>query len=301
VLGCFVLIGAGIKNGSSLSAAIIASVLVDLTNGDRSDSNLADLKVNPLLVRAAQAKADDMAANGYFAHTSPDGKDPWYWFKQANYNFSYAGENLAIDFSDSSDVETAWMNSPKHRANILNGHFTEIGIATAVGYYQGHKTTFVVQEFGAPAAVAQVTPVTAVTEPTQPTDIAIATTQKQPVQTTAQPKQQVLAVAPAAQDSLVLGAAAAPAPTQQEGLLRTFWNTILATPKVAMRYAYYAFAALILLALLVETGLEIRRHHVKHLMITLGLLLFLSGLFIAAQTYFFSPPVIVDSGAAAAG
>ena len=48
---------------------------------------------------AAQAKADDMATKGYFAHTSPDGKNSWYWFKQAGYTFTYAGENLALDFS----------------------------------------------------------------------------------------------------------------------------------------------------------------------------------------------------------
>ena len=48
-----------------------------------------------------------------------------------------AGENLAVNFSDSQDVTNAWMNSPEHRANILNGDFTQIGIATAQGTYKG--------------------------------------------------------------------------------------------------------------------------------------------------------------------
>ena len=57
-----------------------------------------------------------------------------------------------MNFSDSQDVTNAWMNSPEHRANILSGDFTQIGIATAAGIYEGHETTYVVEEFGAPSA-----------------------------------------------------------------------------------------------------------------------------------------------------
>ncbi|MEK7613729.1 MAG: CAP domain-containing protein [Patescibacteria group bacterium] len=148
----------------SFLAAVVASVLVDLANGDRAGEGLHGLSVNPTLVEAAQAKADDMARAGYFSHNSPDGKTPWYWFGEAGYQFSYAGENLAVFFGDSADVERAWMNSPSHRANILSSNFTEIGIATAEGYYQGQPTVFVVQMFGAPAtkkplATVQTSPV----------------------------------------------------------------------------------------------------------------------------------------------
>ena len=129
-------------------ASVLAAVLVDLANGDRAHNSLHTLTMNPVLVAAAQAKADDMAAKSYFAHVAPDGKDSWYWFKESGYGFSYAGENLAVDFSDSSDVERAWMNSPTHRQNLLDPHFTEIGIATAQGTFQGRVTTFVVQMFG---------------------------------------------------------------------------------------------------------------------------------------------------------
>lgn len=151
-------------NKSGLMGAIYSSVLVDSTNIDRKNvAKLDALTVNPLLVEAAQAKANDMASKGYFAHNSPEGLTPWYWIKGAGYNYLYAGENLAIDFEDSDDVERAWMNSPGHRANILNVHFTEVGIATAVGEIDGRKTTFVVQMFGSPRTtptpvVAQVTP-----------------------------------------------------------------------------------------------------------------------------------------------
>src|SRR6185369_13608321 len=84
--------------GNSSLASVISAVLVDLTNGDRTANNIGGLTVSPVLTQAAQAKADDMVANEYFAHISPGGKDSWYWFKQAGYSFYYAGENLAVDF-----------------------------------------------------------------------------------------------------------------------------------------------------------------------------------------------------------
>src|SRR5665213_688323 len=112
---------------SAQLAAVISATLVDLTNQDRETNQLNGLTISPLLVEAAQAKANDMAANGYFAHISPSGLNSWYWFKQAGYDFSYAGENLAVDFTDSGDVNQAWLNSPEHRANILDSHFTQIG------------------------------------------------------------------------------------------------------------------------------------------------------------------------------
>lgn len=135
---------------SDMMGAILPAVLVDLTNNARESNNLALLTRNSTLDQAAQLKANDMVNNSYFAHTSPDGVTPWHWFSKVNYIFSYAGENLAIDFSESVDVEKAWLASPTHKANILNSKFTEIGIATAEGYYNGHPTTYVVQMFGKP-------------------------------------------------------------------------------------------------------------------------------------------------------
>lgn len=131
-------------------AAVYAKVLVALTNDKRGEEKLGVLRTNTLLEEAAQMKANDMAEKGYFAHYGPDGSAPWNWIDKAGYTYDVAGENLAIDFTDSEDVTEAWMNSPAHRANILNNKFTEIGIATAEGKYQGHSTTFVVQMFGTP-------------------------------------------------------------------------------------------------------------------------------------------------------
>ena len=131
-------------------SAIYASVLSNLANIDRASQNIDELKTNPLLVNAAQMKADDMARRGYFSHDTPEGLTPWYWFDKAGYQYKYAGENLAVNFDDSQDIEEAWMASPKHRWNILNRNFTEIGIATSTGIYQGRETIFVVQMFGLP-------------------------------------------------------------------------------------------------------------------------------------------------------
>lgn len=145
-----------LTDNNGFLAAVVSSVLVDLTNGDRAQEGLHGLAVSPTLTQAAQLKANHMAAHSYFAHNSPDGKSPWYFLNAAGYVFSYAGENLAVFFGDSEDVARAWMESPAHRANILSSNFTEIGIATAQGVYQGRQTVFVVQMFGTPRAAAPV-------------------------------------------------------------------------------------------------------------------------------------------------
>lgn len=136
---------------SRLFGIIVANALVDETNQSRVANGDAALAVSPILTVAAQEKANDMVANNYFAHTSPSGLSPWYWFEQVGYGFTYAGENLAVNFSDSQDVTNAWMNSPEHRANILNTDFTQIGMATATGTFEGHPAVYVVELFGAPA------------------------------------------------------------------------------------------------------------------------------------------------------
>lgn len=135
-------------------STILPAVIISETNDERAADNLVPLVHNRTLDAAAQLKADNMAKEGYFAHYSPEGVSPWYWFDQAGYNYVHAGENLAVHFTDSSEVVEAWMNSPTHRANIMNGNYQEIGIGTARGTYEGFDTVFVVQLFGTPAAAA---------------------------------------------------------------------------------------------------------------------------------------------------
>jgi hypothetical protein len=130
------------------------SALTDGTNAARAGESVPALAVDPSLAKAAQEKADDMVASNYFAHTSPAGVTPWYWFWNVGYQFSYAGENLAVNFSESQDVTAAWMGSPEHRANILDPHFTQIGVAVAEGNFEGRPATYVAELFGTPAAGA---------------------------------------------------------------------------------------------------------------------------------------------------
>ncbi|MDQ3245127.1 MAG: CAP domain-containing protein [bacterium] len=131
-------------------AAVLPGVLTNLTNNIRTDNKLSDLTVNPILEKAAQLKANDMASRGYFSHNTPEGNAPWYFLDQVGYKYTLAGENLAVNFFESEDVSRAWMNSPTHRANIVKQGYREIGIAVAFGIYEGKNTVFVVQFFGTP-------------------------------------------------------------------------------------------------------------------------------------------------------
>ena len=137
-------------DNSNLVGAVLPGVLDSLTNIQRESFALNNLTESPLLDKAAQLKAEDMATKGYFAHNSPEGITSWYWFQKVGYNYDYAGENLAINFVDSKDVSDAWMNSPTHRSNLLKSTYTEIGTGMAVGMYEGQSTIFVVQLYGTP-------------------------------------------------------------------------------------------------------------------------------------------------------
>ncbi|MCC7436726.1 hypothetical protein IT402_02545 [Candidatus Nomurabacteria bacterium] len=169
ILFCTSLGSSYLLNKTDFGAAVLPSVLVDLTNEHRIENNGKALVVNPQLELAASMKAKDMADNQYFAHTSPSGVTPWSWFSKAGYNFVYAGENLAINFTESVDVENAWIASPTHHANLISEKFDEIGIATYQGTYQGRPTTFVVQLFGRRAQSRNISLVTKVEASSEPT------------------------------------------------------------------------------------------------------------------------------------
>jgi len=139
---------AAVPVGYAYSSSITRDNIITLTNASRTTSQLTSLKENGALDQAAQAKADDMLKNQYFAHTSPTGLTPWSFIQNAKYNYIIAGENLAINYYSAEGVESAWMNSPEHRANILNGNFEDIGIGISSGEYKGVPAIFVVQMFG---------------------------------------------------------------------------------------------------------------------------------------------------------
>lgn len=133
---------------TNLFADITKTSLIELVNQARQEEGKTVLTESQVLDQAAYLKAKDILDNDYFAHTSPTGVTPWYWFEQAGYDYQYAGENLAIGFLESEEVNQAWLDSPSHRKNIMNGDYNEIGIAVLSGNFQGQETTVVVQLFG---------------------------------------------------------------------------------------------------------------------------------------------------------
>lgn len=135
---------------TNMLAEVYPAIIASLTNQGREENALNTLTYNLKLEIAAKKKAEDMIAQSYFAHIGPSGKRPWDWIKEAGYEYEYAGENLAINFSDSADVHTAWMNSPGHKANILNKNYMEIGVATLKTMVNGKESVIVVQMFGQP-------------------------------------------------------------------------------------------------------------------------------------------------------
>jgi hypothetical protein len=132
----------------SLFGAITQTEIVAETNPHREAGGHLPLSVHPKLQHAAQMKAEDMIARDYFAHTGPNGETPWVWLDRAGYSYALAGENLAMDFFDSRLLVNAWLNSPSHARNILNGYYTDIGIGVAEGEIDGRKTVVAVMFVG---------------------------------------------------------------------------------------------------------------------------------------------------------
>ncbi|MDR3519504.1 MAG: CAP domain-containing protein [Candidatus Pacebacteria bacterium] len=228
-------------NMSGNMATVLPGILADLTNQERQDQNLPALIVSPLLNEAAQMKANDMAENSYFAHTSPDGKTPWYWLTQVGYNYQYAGENLAINFSDSQDVANAWMASPAHRANIVKGNYTEVGTGVATGVYQGQETTFVVQDYANPLP-----PVVAETTPAP-----IKTGTKTTSNVVVKPATNVLGAETLSTPTIVVISVSNP----------TFWQKLIASPRNTTNIILDTFFLLVLISLILYFFTKIRNHN----------------------------------------
>lgn len=122
--------------------------IIDYVNQERASAGLKQLKENKTLSKAAGMKAQDMLGNDYFAHTSPEGVDPWHWFKKAGYQYKYAGENLGMDFNTVKAVHDAWMKSPTHKDNIMSEKYEEMGVSVKDGIIDNKKTKVAVQMFG---------------------------------------------------------------------------------------------------------------------------------------------------------
>ena len=131
-------------------AALTTQKMVELTNASRVSQGLPALSIHPRLVLAAEKKAKDMLTNNYFAHTSPSGARFFSWIQQAGYNYSLAGENLAMDFTSAEGAHNALMASPSHKENIMNSKYVHVGMAVVSGEINGENTIVLVEMFGTP-------------------------------------------------------------------------------------------------------------------------------------------------------
>lgn len=132
------------------------SQLLAETNDKRAQNGVGPLSINIKLNSAAQSKANDMIARNYWAHNTPDGKEPWVFFDAAGYKYLKAGENLAYGFATSSSAVVGWMNSPTHKANMLDSAFTEVGFGFTNGenFIDSGPETVVVAEYARPQVLA---------------------------------------------------------------------------------------------------------------------------------------------------
>jgi uncharacterized protein YkwD len=136
-------------SGGTGAESALEQQVVTLVNQQRASNGCKALAVNATLVTVARAHSQDMAVNNYFTHNSQDGTTPFERMTAAGYSYSTAAENIAAGYSTAELVMNTWMNSPGHRANILNCSLTEIG----VGYYQLSPSTYGTywtQDFGTP-------------------------------------------------------------------------------------------------------------------------------------------------------
>jgi uncharacterized protein YkwD len=144
------------RNTLGYATDISSQALLDGTNAQRSANGQGGLRLSGLLDQAAQNKANDMAARNYWSHNTPDGRTPWTFITAVGYNYQKAGENLAYGFATANDTITGWMNSPEHRANILNASYQEVGfgIVNIPNYQSSGPQTLVVAMYALPATVA---------------------------------------------------------------------------------------------------------------------------------------------------
>ncbi len=259
-----------VKN-SNLSA-VLPAVLAAGTNREREVNSLSELTINEQLSQAAQFKAEDMASRGYFAHTSPDGKTPWYWLEKVGYDYEYAGENLAVDFSDSSDVTRAWMNSPTHRSNIIKNVYTEMGTGVAIGSYKGRQSIFVVQLYANPKIVLHTNSANLAVKEIFETQTASATTKEPSVIAQIESKNQDV-LGEQTNVSLIDGSI--------DSQKQPSWvESTLASPRQITTIIFYIVIGIIMLALLFNVLIKFEHQHPD--LVTNGLfaIVFIFGVFL---------------------
>jgi len=135
-----------------ISSNLTTGGILESTNQMRKENgNLSLLSENHKLDVIAQKRLDDMFEKQYFEHISPSGASVSDVAKENGYDYIMIGENIALgNFQNDKSLVQAWMDSPGHRANILNGRYMEIGLAIQKGSYEDRETWMAIQVFAIP-------------------------------------------------------------------------------------------------------------------------------------------------------
>jgi uncharacterized protein YkwD len=115
---------------------INATNVVARMNEYRAEAGLPPLRIDPSLTRAAEARMNEMAEGEWWAHEAPDGTPPFALIP-IDYDYAFAGENLAAGFDTAGLLVQSWMESRGHRANILGPNYADCGIAIIEGSTKG--------------------------------------------------------------------------------------------------------------------------------------------------------------------
>ena len=137
----------GAPRFTQYAEAISDQSIITLTNAQRLNYKERPLIWNGSLTVSALAKAQDICTKGYWGHTSPSGETAWDLMNKNNYDYSFAGENLAKGYTADAAKVDAWMKSPSHKANILDRNYKEMGSASIKCSFKGKMTTITVAHY----------------------------------------------------------------------------------------------------------------------------------------------------------
>jgi uncharacterized protein YkwD len=140
---------AAAATASPAAAETVSSVLT-LTNAERRRAGLDELRESHLLQQAAQLQSEQMGTVRVMDHVLPGTlyPSPADRLAAVQYQWSAYGENVAMGQRSGGEVVAAWMNSPGHRANILNPRYTELGVGYSLDQ---HGRPYYTQVFARPA------------------------------------------------------------------------------------------------------------------------------------------------------
>lgn len=114
-------------------ASNIAAAVIALTNAERAAAGLAPVAAQPQLMSAALVHSQDQATMRRMTHTGSDGSSAGDRIERAGFQWRTWAENVAMGYPTAESVMDGWVNSPGHRANILNPTMVHIGVAVVTG------------------------------------------------------------------------------------------------------------------------------------------------------------------------